>query len=592
VGQNLQLALSKNASAEQRSRAIYLANNLRDVVTEASEKERLSVAIGDIYYLGNSHKKAVDTFAALAQENQGDKALTYWRRAIRSQNVLASWSPAPPWKGASQGSSEAREQLLAFYGKVNELAPDWNTWSHLGLLHMSQSRADDALKIWQDGLLKNQSPPHADFALGVILVSYQSSKQWASLEEWSRFGIKNQMSPMWRDKRINPRDTLALSLLEGGKQKYVEGKHVEAVAKLSEFVEQNPQHPRRDDGLHHLGLAQHGATQHRAAVETFISFTKQYPRSQFLRPTILLGSQWSSNMAWEDHVMYFNEMMISRFPKDGETKAMTAALSDLYLGREMYADAIRTLRFQIELAEPAEHEILVRRMLDAAQRGSSADVALKMANYVIAKYPGQTGTLAEAYAVKARALKANVSEMIKLETQVAGLGMGDASVVDTIAEIRFMIAEAFSNGVFSEDTFSLAERDPIGSLNQTYTKYNSIMKRYGSVCELPKNSWCAPAHHQSARLSERYLTSIETSRIANTLPDEDIAQFKARRSQIITAVTNAIATNDSKALQVAKGGGANPEWVRQVLWQSASDWNFEQLTGDGGRGYIQWSTAQ
>jgi len=588
-------ALPARSSDTDRAAAVkaidvYISTNI-----SADEKERVRALSGEIHFNAKHHKAAAGIFAALATETQGAKSINYWRKAIRSQSDLASWPNQPPWNEIPKGSSAARAVLLDMFQKTDEdSSPNWDRAANIGLLYVATGQKDEALKYWRTKLEKNATGQQAARAAGWIAETKIKDANWADLESLSRLLVKSRLSAVSGKKTYRPTELLGLALIEGGLEALKTSDYKTAVKKLEEFVKSWRQDPRHDESMYSLALAYHGDHQYRTAVKAMEDFTKQHRRSKFRKDGLKKGGEWTMELAWDDHVMYFLETHAREFPEDPNATDSLTTLSDLYLGRGIYDSAMRVMNSLLQRKDlDADRKADVAgRLLDTAERFASSDTALRTALRLQAMFKSQEIINGTAMSVRARvaAEKGNLRELELLDRDSTSFDQSQAPLAEITSEIKFLRAETLARNQFKEEFFSLGTRDPAAELEKGYALYNKIDQTYKSACLGVRTSWCGPALHRTARIGEQFLKTFDQLAIAKTLDPKVVKGFYARKKFLLESVENQTMEADEKSLEQAKSGATNPDWTTTIMWQNGGDWSREKYTSENADHYIQWRT--
>ncbi|TWW09874.1 hypothetical protein E3A20_09980 [Planctomyces bekefii] len=585
-------ATAKNKQNAERTQAIRMAETYLTAVTEAKEIEDVKGRIAGLYALNCEHGKAVAIYKELAEMGEKANAKRYYVLAIASQSVLASWPLEAPWSAnVSKGSRGGeREELLMLYQKLNGLESSWTVIAHVGLLQLASGQQDQAFALWTETLKKDAKGSHAAHAAGTMLVTYKGAKDWPQLETLSRLALAAQMRPQYRGTPVDPFVTLGLALLENGKGALEQGQFALAVTKLKEFVVQHASAERHDEGFYLLASAYRGNGQHTEAIKTLLAFVDRYQKSSFYRAALLNGGDWSSEMAFEENVMFFYNRFVSRFGADGEGQRVRTALTELYVGRALYAEAIGILnltsRAKVDAGVRAD---ALSQILEIEERHGSLDSALATADRVLADKTVSDDTKGRALALKARVLArdAKLAEVQQIDGKLAAMSTSPG-VTEALGEVRYLIAVAQGKTVTTR-FFNLALKDPESTLNGRYKAYEGARAAFLKVCEAGQSGYCAPSMHRLARFSEAFMKSIEDIEIQDTLAKEVVDGFRSTKQRIMDEVTKVAKHADSKAVATLSEGSTDPDWVQAVLWQNNGDWNFERVSGETGNGYLQWA---
>ena len=182
-----------------------------------------------------------------------------------------------------------------------------------------------------------------------------------------------------------------------------------------------------------------------------------------------------------------------------------------------------------------------------------------------------------------------MAALVKIEAELTALG-GETSVQEALAETRFLLATARLKPMM-QPIDNLTIKDPTATISGRFADFTSAKTAFQSVCDAGETSFCVPALHRIARLAERLITVIEEVSITPTFPEEIVKAFDKKKTFIINTLSNESVSSDQKSLKLAEKGYTNPEWIDQVYWQNSSDMNFERVSGETGRAYVQWPIA-
>lgn len=584
----------RSSSEERRVSVIILQNYVNSLSDNDSRRDIYKERIGQLYAVNNDHAKAVAVYLDLALNGKDpSKKSHYYNQAINSQRILAHWSAEAPWLVATAAASKAsRESLLDMYGKLYEVAPQrWDLAAHMGLLQISLNQTQAAFDLWTAQLAKTTSGIHAAQAVGYMLSSYERGAKWEQLESLSRVAIKGNMRPLFRRQSIQPQVTLGLALLEGGKKLTGDQQFALAVKKLDEFVMQYRSHNRRDEAMLFLAEALKGAGNHQRSIEMLMALNEQYPQSKYLRTALLRGGEAAVASAFEDTAIFFDEAFVKRFAKDRETEKVRDQLIALLTGRELYARAEEHLKqrfYSRHLSKAVTSQAAIDWLELEEHQGSPAKAA-QIADLILAANLSDTAARANAVQVKAKAayLKRDLGNLNSLLRLATTFDQTQIEAVEAQGQLRFLIAELRASNM-SFDSDPLASADPLAELNRNYSIFWESKTVYESVCNAGQSSFCAPAMYRLARLSENTVEWLQDLKIAGTLDAQVVKNFQNRKQAIMDGLATLVETSDSKALAVTAEGHNSPDWTDEILWQNTSDWNFDRLSGNGGKGAVQW----
>lgn len=578
----------KSAKRAERRRAVKLGSNYMATLDNPKKIEEIKAKIASIYVLDKQYAAAVSLFRDLAETNVSGKKSYYYKQAIAAQTVLADWSLSLSWQRSSTKNPAAREELLGLYKSFESTLGkkhDWYTSAQIGLLSLSLDQKDAAFSKWNRSIKRSPRHPNAGFASGIMLNDYEKSGQWSNLESLARLCRSKKISASFKGKKLDTRALLALSLLEGGKDAIANSKFQVAVKKLEEFVKSFKKAKNYDEGFYKLATAYRGNSQNKKAIETLVSFTGSYSKSRYYKSALLNGGDWSVAMAYEENALTFYDKFIEKFSQDPQAQRVKGELVSLYLGREIYSSAIKIL-------SSTNNEADFVQALELEDRHGSESRANALANKILKKKLSEAAH-AEAYAVKVRtaAQKDDYRGLKALHKKIASLGGSTSESQEALGEVRYFIALADSKNVI-QPYYNLELKDPRSLLNKRYSVYSKVKNTYLSVCEAGGTSYCAPAMNKLSNLSMNFLGSLEDLQVQSELSKKVVAGFEKRKQDILNTLTSVSQRADQKALGTIAEGNTDPNTTQAVLWNNASDWNFERVSGETGNGYVQWSANQ
>lgn len=595
VYQGLAAAKSPKATSKERRGAIALGVRYLEFTENAQEKEDVNANIAAIYALDKQHAKAVALYLDLAAQNASGKTKNYLELAITSQRVLADWPEKAPWEGVkSKGHTGEREKLRDIYQKLIDLNKDkveWRYLSHTGLLDLQLGREDAAFEAWDKALRSSYAGGDASHAAGYMLTAYFKTKRWEKLEGISRFCREKRIVAIHMGKKIDVDQMFADALFYGGKEALAEKKFDIAIKKLEEFTKTFTKAKNRDEGFYLLSFAYYGGARYRDAIQTLVTLIETYPKTKFLRDASLTGGKWAIPMAFEENAIYFYEKFLKNFSSDAEALGVRDVLYDLYLGRALYAEAIQTAKSQAAAKNVSQEKRIqsLTRVMKVEEKHGVSQRAVQAANSLISASRSQA-VQAMAYGVIGRAhvKTGNTAGLKSIESQLSKLSLESDEARESLSEVKLAIAELNAKGGF-EEIHNLSLKDPLGTLNQRYHQYNEIIKQYERVCEVERAPYCAPALFRIARCSEEFIASLEEISIPPSLPEAEVNNFEKRKRDVIGFAVSKAEAMDNKSIAVVLEGYTEPEWTTAIMWQNASDWDSERVTGETGEVFVQWA---
>jgi hypothetical protein len=594
----LNQASKSSASSRDRSVAIGMGERYLATLRDQGQIQNVKEKLAFVYFSAGQHARSVALYKELAGPGPAysPEQKRYLAMAIRSQSILAAWPAEVPWQGFKGGQTAAREELLSLYKSIADSqnkgqAADWFPVAHAGLLAISLGRGEEAFKDWTTLLGSQPQGIHAAQAAGYMLTAYEKAQDYGSLEQIARLSLAKGISPIYLKAQLSPQNSLALALIEQGK-KALEGQDFKlATTKLEEVVKKHGSYKRHDEGLYLLGFGYRGLGRNDEAIKVRVTFAESYPNSSFCRDALLTGGAWASSMAFEENAIYFKDRFLKKFPRDQESVAMRQQLLNLYLGREIYADALKLLEQTANhpgADGPTKAEALAQIMRIEEVHGSK-ERAFAVANRLMA-VPGASNDLqAQAYAIKTRyfAKKGDWGEVARIETRLTSMG-DEPFVREALGEARFRRA-VFESGKVVKDVFNLELKDPYATLNHRYQAFLTARDQLLRVCQGGATSFCIPAMTHLVTLGTEFLKSTDEIEIQPTLAASVVNRFRIFKEKVHREGTDAVQRAEGSFGSIAREGYTSPDWVQASEWQKNAEWNIDRSTGETGVGYVQWS---
>lgn len=579
-----------NATKAIRSQTIAIINTYVANRATPADKVIFRTELGRIYALNGQHAEAVRTFMDLKKEATGAKAQEFLLAAMASQRVLAAWPIKAPWDGIPKKNLAARTTLAEMYDERFTATKNWDDLAHQGLLLININNSAKAFQAWMKNLEKNPSGPHAQLAAGMMMASYQSARNWQKLEDVSRLAIKAKLSPIFGKRALDAVALLGDALFEGGREHFAQKRYGPASEKLAEFTKKYRKDKRRTEAMFVLAKAYHYDSKHPASVETLLALVNEYPGSPYEHDALLFGGDWTVPMAWEDQTIFFYQRFIERFAKDPKVPAIRMSLSELYMGRELYGNAVRLHAAHVEDARVAKADRINSALMIMAIEERYGDAKYAVWGAAKAREISKDDPLIVARVVSFEARRAaksgDINKVRQLEATLSKLNVNERSVIESLAQLRFLLAEKQALET-KQEIFNLAQTDPLKTLTAQYAIFQKTQAAYDRVCAAGTTTYCGFAMLRLSESTRNSLASIENLSIAQTLDEKSVRSFEAQKLGIINAIGKSAARADSIALGISEKGETTPEWSQEIVVNN-TDSNLERSHGATGSGYVQW----
>lgn len=590
VSQLIQSSKQRTAPQAGRRDTIRVAQTFLKSFAAPEDRVPLKAEIANLYYLNEQHVEAVKLYVELKGETQGQASQQYLLLAMRSQRTLAAWPEKAPWQGVPPQRENYRRVLLAMYNERLEASGSWDDRAHIGLLYISLGQTPTAFEMWTAALQKDSQGVSAQLASGMMLNSYKLARQWQKLEDLSRNLLKLRVLPLHQNRRLDVSVFLADALFEGGKEHFAAKRYKESSEKLAEFTRLYKSEPRRAEAMFVLGKSYHLDQKHPQSVETMYALVNEYPGSPFEHDALLFGGSWAKPMAWEDQTIYFYQRFADKYGRDPKAPMVRATLVELYMGRELYGNAVRAQAAQAEDPQVSREQRIKSALavMHTEERYGEAKHAQWGANKAKELSGNSPLVMAEVLSFEARqaAGKNDLARIKQIEAQLVGLGSNDRGAIEALALIRFILAEKQAEQT-KQEIFNLEQTDPYQTLNAQFAVFNRAKDAYEKVCAPGPSSYCGLAMLRLSETTRDSLKSIENLTIAQTLDAATVAQFDKQKLAIITSITGTAARADAVALGISEQGETLPEWSKEIEVNS-SEGSLNRSHGAIGNGYIQW----
>lgn len=590
VAQLIQSSKQRTASPANRRDTIRVAQTFLKGFALAEDRVPLKSEIANLYYMNEQHVEAVKVYVELKTETQGPASQQYLLLALRSQRILAGWPEKAPWQGIERQKVNYRRVLLAMYEERLQASGSWDDRAQVGLIYINLGQTPKAFEIWTAALQKDGQGSSAQLASGMMLNTYKVARQWQKLEDLSRNLLKLRVSPIYQNRVLDTRVFLADALFEGGKEHFAGKRYAEASQKLQEFVRLYKSEARRPEAMFVLGKSYHLDQKHAQSVETMYALVNEYPNSSFEHDALLFGGAWAKPMAWEDQTIYFYQRFADKFGKDPKAPGVRASLVELYMGRELYGNAVRAHAAQAEDPQ-VSRELRIKSALavmHTEERYGEAKHAQWGANKAKELSGNSPAVIAEVLSFEARQAAASnkTARIIEIEAQLSNLGSRDRGAIEALALTRYILAEKQAE-LTKQEIFNLEQTNPYETLNAQFAIFNKAKAAYEKVCAPGPSSYCGLAMLRLSETTRDSLKSIENLTIAQTLDAATVAQFDKQKLAIITSITGTAARADAVALGISEQGETLPEWSKEIEVNS-SEGSLNRSHGAIGNGYIQW----
>ncbi|MCX6132111.1 MAG: hypothetical protein NTX25_24025, partial [Proteobacteria bacterium] len=314
------------------------------------------------------------------------------------------------------------------------------------------------------------------------------------------------------------------------------------------------------------------------------------PNSSFDHDALLLGGSYSVPMAWEDQTIFFYQKFVDRYSKDSKSPAIRMTLVDLYMGRELYGNAVRAHAAQVIDAQVNRQDQIKSALaiMYIEERFGEAKHAYWGLNKARELSNNNPLILGETLGFEARqaAAKSDFNKLRLIETQLSTLNINNRAASEGLALSRLLLSDKVAEET-KQLIFNLEQMDPYKTLQVQYSIFIKTKTAYEKVCSAGTSIYCGQAMLHLSEITRNSLNAIENLSIAQTLEESAVSRFQKQKLAIITVISQTAAQADSVALGVSEKGETSPEMSQEIVVNN-SEGNLDRGHGAIGNGYVQW----
>lgn len=213
----------------------------------------------------------------------------------------------------------------------------------IGYLFYSYNYFKEANRLFADVALKYPDSKVAEYAVNLILDSFNLAQNWAELNKWTREFLKNPK--IAKGKVLEDLKRLvaesAFKLIEDYEKK---GEYVVAAKKYYEFQQEFPDTKMADTALYNAAANYAKAQNFEDSIKMRILLVEKYPKSSLAPKTLYsVAESYRDEADYENAAKYYLKF-VEMFPKEKDAPTALFNAGTYLLGLDMYQEAIDARR--------------------------------------------------------------------------------------------------------------------------------------------------------------------------------------------------------------------------------------------------------
>jgi len=209
----------------------------------------------------------------------------------------------------------------------------------IGYLFYSYNYFKEANRLFADVALKYPDSKVAEYAVNLILDSFNLAQNWAELNKWTRQFLKNPRIARGRVledlKRLVSES--AFKLIEDYEKK---GEYETAAKKYYEFQQEFPDTKMADTALYNSAANYRKAQKFEDSLKIRILLVEKYPKSSLAPKTLYsIAESYRDEADYENAAKYYMKF-VEMFPREKDAPTALFNAGTYFLGLDMYQEAI------------------------------------------------------------------------------------------------------------------------------------------------------------------------------------------------------------------------------------------------------------
>lgn len=217
----------------------------------------------------------------------------------------------------------------------------------IGYLYYSYNYFKEANRLFADVALKYPDSKVAEYAVNLILDSFNLAQNWAELNKWTREFLKNPR--IAKGKVLEDLKRLvaesAFKLIEDYEKK---GDYITAAKKYYEFQQEFPDTKMADTALFNAAANYNKAQKFEDSIKMRILLIEKYPKSSLAPKTLYsIAETYRDEADYENAAKYYLKF-VEMFPKEKDAPTALFNAGTYLIGLERYEEAVEARRKYIK----------------------------------------------------------------------------------------------------------------------------------------------------------------------------------------------------------------------------------------------------
>ena len=525
----------KTKSIKAYSKAQKAYQRYLKIFPNSEKSPGMEFHLGDVLFKLGRYKAAAKHYSkAVSSLKDKAKKKDAAYAAILSWDKLRQKQPPPSPKASSnpQPLSEIENGFLKSVGIFSKIAPNDKKVDQLnfevGKIYYQRSRFTEASKIL---LALTSYHPYGRFAqpaADLALDCFAKSKDWASLEKWSR---KFQKKGWFAHKELGKKlkGFIAGAIFQSALDKEKKKLYIKASVEFERVVKEFPKDELAPKALFNSAVSLEKAGEKKKAIRRYKKVIKKYPQKAADALFIIAGV-FENRYDYSTAARYYREFA-EKFPKDKRAAQTLLQAALLFHALRDFPSEARTLSYFTKAypSHPSAPDAIFKQAeaLMLAKRYSQAEMVLGKYLKKFASKKGGTrrATLSLGLALLAQKKKVKANKYLKRCAHLRSSTKLNEHELEAAAECRFRLGEM----VFSEYQM-IKLRPPMKRLSSLLKKKAAKLKKaealFTKVVQVGNMEWASAALFRIGDMYAKFAKAIYEAPLPKSLKPRELEVYK------------------------------------------------------------------